>query len=50
MLDIKAGQIFTEENLTTKRPGTGISPMEWNNLIGKKSSRNYCVDELIDEA
>lgn len=47
-LDIKAGQVFTEENLTTKRPGAGVSPMEWNNLIGKKSSRNYQVDELID--
>jgi N,N'-diacetyllegionaminate synthase len=49
-LDINAGQLFTEENLTTKRPGTGISPMEWNNLIGKKSSRNYYADELINEA
>lgn len=49
-LDIKAGQIFTEENLTTKRPGAGVSPMDWNNIIGKKSSRNYQVDELIDGA
>jgi N,N'-diacetyllegionaminate synthase len=49
-LDINAGQLFTEENLTTKRPGTGISPMEWDNLIGKKSSRNYYADELINEA
>jgi N,N'-diacetyllegionaminate synthase len=49
-LEINAGQLFTEENLTTKRPGTGVSPMEWNNIIGKKSTRNYYIDELIDEA
>lgn len=48
-LEIKAGGVFKEENLTTKRPGTGTSPMEWDNLIGRKSSRNYSVDELIDE-
>lgn len=48
-LEIKAGGVFKEENLTTKRPGTGTSPMELNNLIGRKSSRNYSVDELIDE-
>jgi N,N'-diacetyllegionaminate synthase len=48
-LEIKAGEVFTEENLTTKRPGIGISPMEWNSLVGRKSSRNYYMDELIDE-
>ena len=47
---ISAGQVFTEENLTTKRPGTGISPMEWDNIIGSKAKRNYSIDELIDEA
>lgn len=44
---IKKGEIFTEENLTVKRPGTGISPMHWNEIIGKISYRDYCVDEMI---
>lgn len=47
---ISIGQVFTEENLTTKRPGTGVSPMEWDNVIGSKAQRNYFTDELIDEA
>ena len=47
---ISAGQVLSEENLTTKRPGMGISPMEWNNLLGKKVNRDYSVDELIDES
>ena len=46
---ISVGQVLSEENLTTKRPGTGISPMEWSNLLGKKAHRNYSADELIDE-
>jgi N,N'-diacetyllegionaminate synthase len=48
-LPINAGQVLNEENLTTKRPGTGISPMEWCSILGKKAHRNYSVDELIDE-
>ena len=48
-LPIIVGQVLNEENLTTKRPGTGISPMDWNNLIGKKAHRGYSIDELIDE-
>jgi len=48
-LPIISGQVLNEENLTTKRPGTGISPMDWDNLIGMISHRNYSVDELIDE-
>jgi len=47
---IIAGEIFTEDNLTTKRPGTGVSPMEWDRIIGTKAHRDYFVDELIDEA
>lgn len=46
--DIKAGEIFTEENITTKRPGTGINPMRWNEVKGKKSVRNFKKDELIE--
>lgn len=47
---IKAGVLFTEHNLTTKRPGTGISPMGWNKLIGRAATRDYLADELIDES
>ncbi len=45
--DIKAGEIFTEENLTVKRPGKGISPMKWDEVIGQKAKRDYIEDELI---
>jgi sialic acid synthase SpsE len=47
---IYPGEIFTEQNLTSKRPGNGISPMEWNKLIGTVASRLYFTDELIDES
>lgn len=46
--NISKGEIFSEENMTTKRPGNGISPMEWDNVIGKKSRRNFTEDELIE--
>lgn len=45
---IGKGQILTEELLTTKRPGTGISPMCWQEVLGKRADRNYQPDELID--
>ena len=45
---IEKGQTFTEENLTTKRPGTGISPMRWNEIIGTVAQRSYSEDELIE--
>lgn len=44
---IEKGEIFTEENLIVKRPGIGISPMEWNSYLGKLSDKEYQVDELI---
>jgi len=44
---IQRGEIFTEENLTVKRPGTGISPMRWDEVVGKKASRNFNEDEII---
>ncbi len=46
--DIKAGEVFTESNITTKRPGTGISPMLWNQVIGQTAIRNFKEDELIE--
>jgi N,N'-diacetyllegionaminate synthase len=45
---IKAGELFTAENLTAKRPGTGISPMRWDEFMGKKALRDFAADELID--
>ena len=44
---IRAGDKFSEENLTAKRPGTGISPMHWDDWIGQTSSRDFATDELI---
>jgi N,N'-diacetyllegionaminate synthase len=45
--EIRAGEIFSEENLTVKRPGTGISPMRWDEVIGQRSSKDYKLDDLI---
>lgn len=44
---IRAGETFTEENLTVKRPGTGISPMRWYEVLGQRATRNYDQDEII---
>ena len=44
---ISIGEMFTAENLTTKRPGTGISPMRWDELVGQASQKNYNEDDLI---
>ena len=46
--DIAEGEVFTENNLTTKRPGTGVSPMLWQQIIGQKAKRNFSIDELIE--
>lgn len=45
---IREGEVFTEENLTLKRPGTGISPMKWEEIIGRKADRDYQEDEQIE--
>ena len=45
---IKAGEILTSENLTTKRPGTGINPMRWKEVIGTRAIRDFAEDELIE--
>lgn len=44
---ILKGEIFTPDNITTKRPGTGISPMKWHEVIGLAATRDFGVDELI---
>lgn len=46
-IPIRKGEIFTEGNLTAKRPGTGISPMKWDEVIGKVAMKDFDEDELI---
>lgn len=46
--EIKKGETFTEDNITVKRPGTGISPMEWDSVIGNKAVRAFEEDDLIE--
>lgn len=45
---IQVGDVLTESNLTVKRPGTGISPMLWENVLGTKATKSYQPDELIE--
>ncbi len=45
---IKSGEIFSVANLAVKRPGTGISPMDFNNIIGKIARRDFLPDEQIE--
>lgn len=44
---IKPGDVFSEKNLTVKRPGNGISPMRWDEIVGTKATKNYLEDDLI---
>ena len=44
---IKKGEVFTEENITTKRPGNGISPMRWEEILGIAANQDYEEDEII---
>ena len=44
---IAKGELFTEKNLTVKRPGNGVSPMVWDDIIGKISDKSYSKDDLI---
>ncbi|MDE6823604.1 MAG: N-acetylneuraminate synthase [Duncaniella sp.] len=46
--DISAGETFTEDNITVKRPGNGISPMEWDNVIGRVAKQDFPYDTLIE--
>lgn len=45
---IRAGEAFSESNLAIKRPGTGLSPMRWDEVLGRKAPRDFVVDELIE--
>ncbi len=49
-LDINKGDILTKENITIKRPGTGISPMQWDKVVGSLASKDYQKDEIIQWA
>lgn len=44
---IARGELFSEDNLATKRPGTGISPMAWEILLGSQSLKDYDIDDFI---
>ena len=44
---IEEGEAFTEQNLTVKRPGTGLSPMLWDRVLGRRASRSFQIDERI---
>ena len=46
--DIKKGELLTEENLTVKRPGTGISPMRWEEVVGSKAIKDFSEEDLIE--
>jgi len=45
--DIKKGDLLTEKNITVKRPGNGINPMKWDEVVGSIALKNYNADELI---
>jgi len=45
---IKAGERLSEDNITLKRPGSGLSPMEWDRVIGRPAPRDFAADELIE--
>jgi N,N'-diacetyllegionaminate synthase len=45
---IRAGEVFSEANLAVKRPGTGVSPMRWDEVLGRRAPRDFAADELIE--
>jgi sialic acid synthase SpsE len=45
---ISQGDQFTQDNVTAKRPGTGISPMKWDEVLGRRAPRDFAIDEPIE--
>lgn len=45
---IRAGEVFSPANLTVKRPGSGVSPRRWDEVIGRRAPRDFAADELIE--
>ena len=45
--EIRPGEVFNEENISCKRPGNGMSPMRWHDILGKRAKRSYGEDDLI---
>ena len=46
--NIRKGEILSEENLSVKRPGLGVSPMAWDEVMGKKAIRDFSRDDLLE--
>jgi sialic acid synthase SpsE len=42
------GEVFDELNISTKRPGTGLSPMLWDDVVGRRATRDFDIDEMIE--
>jgi N,N'-diacetyllegionaminate synthase len=45
---IKSGELFSNQNLGSKRPGDGISPMRWKEVVGRRAKRDFAPDEAIE--
>ncbi len=48
LVDIKKGETFQESNITAKRPGSGLSPMKWDEVVGQLAKRDFKKDEMIE--
>ncbi len=46
-LYIKTGELFSTDNITAKRPGAGITPMRWDEVLGRAAKKDYKKDDLI---